>query len=361
MNSIRSRIEKLETNPLEVLPFLLALRGDDAQILRDEAYKLKVQSLGKIVYFRGIIELSNICAKNCFYCGIRKDNPEVIRYFLSDEEVMRAAQFAFDSGYGSIVLQGGERSDTPFVHRIDRLLQLIHTQFQGKLGVTLSLGEQTPETYARWFHFGAHRYLLRIETTLPEHYATLHPQDGHHSYEARLRALQSLREGGWQTGSGILIGYPNQSYEAFAQDLYFLKTFDVDMVGMGPFLPHHQTPMAHWPEYDSSVQLDKGLNAIACMRLMQPRINIASSTALQALHPRGRELGILSGANIIMPNITDTHYRESYQLYDGKPSLNENAEDSRRALDESIRRTGETVGYNLWGDSLHFFDSKPSL
>ncbi len=357
MTPLAQKIELLNDEPLKVLPELLALSGEDAQMLRRTAYDVKKANIGQTVYFRGIIELSNICDKNCFYCGIRHDNQEVKRYLLSHEEVMNAAQFAFEANYGSVVLQAGEICTPNFIDYVEQLLLDIRQKFDGKLGVTLSLGEQSAETYQRWFNAGAHRYLLRIETSVPEHYQRLHPQDGHHIFEERKAALQRLRDGGWQTGSGILIGFPQQTYDDLAADLMFLKNMDVDMVGMGPFLPHHQTPMAEFPHYDPALQLQKGLNAIACMRLLMPRINIASSTALQALDARGREYGILAGANIIMPNITDTRYRESYQLYDGKPALNENAEDSRLALEQSIARTGESIGYGKWGDSQYFYEA----
>lgn len=358
MSTISTWINEAAKTPSSITPqriaSLLSLTGEEAEYLRNAAYAVKCDHVGRIVHFRGIIELSNICSKNCHYCGIRRENPHVERYTMPYDEVMSAAEFAFQSGYGSIVLQSGEIQSDVLTTRIEKILRDIKTMSDGKLGITLSLGEQSAETYKRWFEAGAHRYLLRIETSDPILYKQLHPQDGYHRFETRLETLKNLKALGWQTGSGILIGVPGQSFDSLAQDLFFLKNLDVDMIGMGPFIPHHQTPMHTMSDYDPAVQLHKGLNMIACARLLMPDINIASTTALQALADNGRELGILSGGNIIMPNITETKYRGSYQLYDGKPAINENAQRSRENLQRSIESIGETVGFNAWGDSQHY-------
>lgn len=337
----------------ERIAFLLALRGEEAHLMRRMAYEVKCRILGKVVYFRGIVELSNQCGKNCFYCGIRRDNREVFRYLMPPEEVLAGAEFAWRSGYGSMVLQSGEIQSEKFTDYVESLVQEIKAFSGGELGITLSLGEQTAETFARWKSAGAHRYLLRVETSDPALYGQIHPQDSRHTFAARMASLEALKRGGWQTGSGILIGFPGQDELSLANDLLFLRDFDVDMIGMGPFIPHHQTPLAEAP-FDPVLQMERGLNMIACARLLMPEINIASTTALQALSPEGRERGILSGANIIMPNLSETKYRASYQLYEGKPALNENAESSRNALQKSIESIGETLGLNEWGDSLHF-------
>jgi biotin synthase len=225
--------------------------------------------------------------------------------------------------------------------------------------VTLSLGEQTRETYRRWRRAGAHRYLLRMETTNRELYARLHPDyPSAEDWEARRRCLDHLREAGYHVGTGVMIGLPGQTVADLARDLQFFVEQDVDMIGMGPFIPHDDTPLgsdlqAFDPEYcfDAEEQVRLGLNMIACARLLLPDANIASTTALQALSPTGREQGLLAGANVIMPNVTDTEYRADYQLYNGKPGLSENAPETRRTLEESIASIGETIGNGRRGDA----------
>ncbi|MBF0484730.1 MAG: [FeFe] hydrogenase H-cluster radical SAM maturase HydE [Candidatus Omnitrophica bacterium] len=321
------------------------------QELYRSAYAMKVKHVGKVVYFRGIIELSNICTKNCYYCGIRKGNENIERFQMTDEEVLESAKQAFDMGYGSIVLQSGERSDPKFVDWIEGLILKIKAMSNGKLGLTLSLGEQSKDTYQRWFKAGAHRYLLRIETSSPDLYKKLHPED--HSFEGRINCLKILRELGYQVGTGVMIGLPYQTVEHLAEDIIFFKSMDVDMIGMGPYIAHHDTPLAK----EISNRLDNfelGLKMIALTRLYLEDVNIASTTALQAIKSDGREQGLLAGANIIMPNITHTKYRRFYQLYDDKPCLDENAEVCRGCLEKRISAIGEKIGYGKWGDSKSF-------
>jgi len=332
------------------------LASDDPQFLDKifkEAYRVKRTYLGNTVYFRGIIEFSNICRKDCFYCGIRKSNCSVPRFRMSDKEIIEAALFAEQSGYGSIILQAGERSDEQFVTFVENVIQAIKQKTAGRLGITLSLGEQTHETFQRWFAAGAHRYLLRIETSNKELYQRLHPDD--HYYEARLRCLDSLRHIGYQVGTGVMIGLPYQSHEDLVKDIFFFEQHDVDMLGMGPYLVHKNTPLAGIPDFDPKKNFILSLKIIALARLHLKDINIAATTALQALDPRGREEGLKAGANIIMPNITPIQYRNSYQLYDGKPCLDENAQACKSCLEKRIRSIGEEIGYHRWGDSPHFF------
>lgn len=354
LETVLAKLASCEDVTLDDLTYLLDLsEGPDLQALFRAAYDVKRQNVGSTVFFRGIIEYSNICTKDCHYCGIRRGNRNVDRYEVSLDEVARGAKWAHDAGYGSIVLQGGERSDAGFVDRITAALDTISETTNGELGVTLSLGEQTRDTYRRWYRAGGHRYLLRIETTNQDIYRSMHPDD--HDWDTRFACLNLLRDEGYQVGTGVMMGLPGQTTEDLARDLMFFKDWDVDMIGMGPFIPHDDTPMAYLLEtFNKDTALDLGLKMIACARLLLRDVNIAATTALEALEPTGRELGLQAGANIIMPNITDTRYRKAYQLYRGKPGTNENSDSSRSALQDKIESIGEDIGFGRWGDSPHY-------
>ena len=318
--------------------------------LCEEAYRVKVATVGPEVYLRGLIEISNLCVKNCLYCGIRRDI-RCQRYELSEEEVLTTARIAADHHFGSVVIQGGERTDAAFVRKITRLLKAIKSIDTGAdppLGITLSLGEQPREVYEEWFDAGAHRYLLRIESSNPDLYRRIHPEDSLHAYDRRLQALYDLKALGYQAGTGAMIGLPFQTAEDMADDLLFYKEFDAPMVGMGPYNPHPETPLtlsgAPYPSAERRFAL--GLKMIALLRLLMPDINIAAATALEILDPHGREKGVLSGANVIMPNITPTEQMVKYNLYDRKTL---NASDA-----EDLAGKGIPIGYGRWGDSKHF-------
>lgn len=318
--------------------------------LREEAYRVKVATVGPEVYLRGLIEISNRCVKNCFYCGIRRDI-RCQRYELSEEEVLTTAQMAAERHFGSVVIQGGERTDAAFVRKITRLLKAIKSIDTGAdppLGITLSLGEQPREVYEEWFDAGAHRYLLRIESSNPDLFRRIHPDDSLHAYDRRLQALYDLKAIGYQAGTGAMIGLPFQTAKDMADDLLFYKEFDAPMVGMGPYNPHPETPLtlsgAPFPSAQRRFAL--GLKMIALLRLLMPDINIAAATALEILDPRGREKGVLSGANVIMPNITPREQMVKYNLYDRKTL---NASDVQDLIDKGI-----SIGFGRWGDSKHF-------
>lgn len=322
-----------------------------------QANAIKHQHVGSTVYFRGLIEMSNICQKNCLYCGIRLGNPQTKRYIMSDDEVVEAAIWAHQQEYGSIVIQAGEQQSTSFTNRISNLLRRIHQATDRQLGITLSLGEQSESVYAEWFDAGAKRYLLRIETSNPDLYATLHPSD--HLFEERLQCLCNLQKLGYQTGTGIMIGFPHQTTDDLVADLRFFQNFDIDMIGMGPYIPHDEAPLAKdMPVIDKQRQLQRAITVLALARILMPDINLAAATALQALDPRGREKAIAAGANVIMPNVTDTRYREGYQLYNGKPCMDENAGQCRGCLKNRIASVGETIGFGQHGDAPHFFKRK---
>ncbi len=348
-----------ELGKAELVAMLSLPDGERSQALFERAYKVKLEHIGPKVYFRGLIEISNVCEKNCLYCGIRRDNKETKRYVMTDGEILRAALWANECKYGSIVIQSGERTDRNFIEGIERLVKEIKKATGGVLGITLCLGEQTPETYRRWFAAGAHRYLLRIETSSPKLYASLHPAD--HIFEKRLECLKTLQAIGYQVGTGVMIGLPRQTIEDLADDLIFFRDFDIDMIGMGPYIVHEQTPLAsEFPNFDAAKesQLNLGLKMIAAARILLKDVNIASTTALQALREDGRELGLKAGANVIMPNITDVHYRDAYQLYQGKPCLNEGREMCKGCLQRRIESIGETIAFNEWGDPAHYYERR---
>ncbi len=340
----------------EDLVYLLQSEGEDRKKLFAHAAKIKAELLGNKVYFRGLIELSNICSKNCYYCGIRLDNKKVHRYFVGEEEVIEAAAYAFENGYGSIVLQSGERTDKVFVDSIYNLLTRIKTLSDGKLGITLSLGEQSEETYKKWFELGAHRYLLRIETSNRELYYKLHPQNAHHDFEARLDCLKTLRSIGYNVGSGVMIGLPFQQIEHLADDLQFFDDMDIDMAGMGPYIEHEDTPLYAFKEQlmPKEERFQLALKMVAILRIIMKDINIAATTAMQTLDKQGREKALMVGANIIMPNLTPLKYREDYLLYEDKPCIDEEASECKNCLEARIHIAGSEIGYNEWGDSLHF-------
>ncbi len=350
-------IEKLLANkPVEkneLIALLNISNKAEIQELYKAAYQVKIETVGPVAYFRGIVEMSNQCIKDCYYCGIRRSNAEVERYLISEDEVVQTAMWAHAQRYGSMVLQTGERQDNQFTAMIERILLRIRDESNGELGVTLSLGEQSEDVYNTWFNAGAHRYLLRIETTNNKLYSQLHPPD--HSFKERVNCLKKLRKLGYQVGTGVMQGLPGQTTADLVDDIMFFKEMDIDMIGMGPFIVHEQTPLANEAEnYNAERQFELGLKMIAVCRLFLRDVNIAATTALQALNPTGRELGLQAGANIIMPNITDTKYRKAYQLYDGKPCLEDSSGMCKGCLSKRIDSIGETIGLGKWGDSPHF-------
>lgn len=337
----------------------------------------------KKVFLRGLIEISNKCRKNCFYCGIRCGNCNVSRYELTDEQVISEALFALRSGYGSIVLQGGERCDSEFVERIARLvweIKRLRLDNFPALGITLSLGEQSKEVYKEWFRAGAHRYLLRIEASDRSLYEKIHPHSteeerGMHSYERRVEALENLKSSGYITGSGIMIALPFQTMDNLENDLKFLKSFGVDMVGMGPYIPHNDTPLGRmvlkareansrsltlpngqtvdlgeFALISDDKKLQLSVEMVRRLRREMPHINIAATTALQVLHPDGREMAVLAGANVIMPNITEQQARGNYQLYEGKPGVDDDALSTKLRLEQNLAKIGVDIAWGQVGD-----------
>lgn len=349
-----------ETFSHEDLVFLLLSENEDKTKLFQKAAEIKSEFVGKKVYFRGLIEFSNICTKNCYYCGIRSGNDKVERYIVTEEEVLEAARYAYDNGFASMVIQSGERDDPKFIESVNHLLVKIREYSKGELGITLSLGEQTEETYRQWFDNGAHRYLLRIETSNRDLYGKLHPNDSKHDFDFRVNCLKLLRKIGYQVGTGVMIGLPFQTPGHLADDLLFFRDFDIDMCGMGPYIEHEHTPLFQYKDklLPLTERFNLSLKMIAILRVMMKDINIAATTAMQTIDPQGREKALKVGANIIMPNLTPVKYRESYLLYENKPCLDEDASECQKCLEARIHIAGDTIGYRERGDSKHFSKRK---
>lgn len=360
---IQTILQKDQLNK-EDLVFLLG-RTDRAecQALYEAAYRVKLEYIGNVDYYRGLLEFSNRCIKNCLYCGIRRDNTEVARFDTPREDILQMARWCFENQYGSLCLQSGERQDEAFIAHVESLIRDIKRIGGGALGLTLCCGEQTEETYRRWYDAGAHRYLLRIETSNPRLYATLHPQDGHHQWQVRKDCLAALARTGWQVGTGVMIGLPGQTLEDLADDILFYQENNIAMVGMGPYVVHHNTPLGNEvtaagrdTRRDREERLRLGINMVAATRLYLKDVNIAATTALQALHPLGREMALKAGANILMPLVTVQRYRTQYQLYDNKPCLEDSQDECRHCLAGRVASIGDRVGWGEWGDSPHFFN-----
>ncbi|MGL1901511.1 MAG: [FeFe] hydrogenase H-cluster radical SAM maturase HydE [Fibrobacterales bacterium] len=356
MSGIQDILYKSHFNQSDIVALLSTTDPDEIELLKQHAYRVKKENVGTKVYLRGLVEFSNTCAKNCYYCGIRRENDKVRRYTVTDNEVLDAFDFAWKSDFASVVLQSGERSDPRFTQRVERLLKKIKKRTNNELGITLSCGEQSLETYKKWYDAGAHRYLLRIEESNQELYKKIHPTDEFHCYDDRIEALGNLRKAGFQVGTGFMIGLPFQTLEDIANDLLFIQEYDIDMVGMGPYIEHESTPL--WKHRDTLLSKEEryilAIKCISVLRIMMKDINIASTTALETLHPDGREHGLMAGANIAMPNLTPKQYHEEYLLYQGKPGLFKEKEEAKETIERKVAHIGETIGYGEWGDSKHF-------
>jgi biotin synthase len=342
---------------------LLESQGKDRTLLFKKSAEIKEKYIGNRVWFRGLIEFSNICGKDCLYCGIRKGNKNLTRYNLSDDEILAAARFAYDNKYGSIALQSGELEGNLFANRVENILNKIKELSNGELGITLSVGEQEPEVYKRWYDAGAHRYLLRVEATNQNLYKKIHPDDSKHNFNRRLNCLKTLQDIGYQTGTGVMIGLPFQTMDDLAGDLLFMKEFDIDMCGMGPYIEHADTPLIEHTEnlMPLKERFDLTLKMIAIIRIMMKNINIVAATALQAIDPIGREKAVKIGANILMPNITPGKYRDSYKLYDNKPCTDDSAEDCQSCLEARVILADAEVIYGEWGDSKHYSERRRKI
>jgi biotin synthase len=340
----------------DLVKLLSASTPEQIEAVRAEAERVLLANCGDGVFLRGLVEASNACACDCLYCGIRKSNRDVNRYTLSLEDILACARQCADYGYGSMVIQSGERADKKFIDTIAEAVARVKAETRTDqqpdgLGITLCIGQQSYDTYKRLYDAGAHRYLLRIESTNPALFAKIHPAD--QTFETRVECLKMLRDIGYQVGTGVMIGLPGQTIEDLADDILFFSTMDIDMIGMGPFIPHPETPLWGEPVADVPERVQLALLMIAATRLKLRDVNIASTTALQALDPVGREKGLKFGANVIMPQMSPTDVRADYQLYPGKPCLDENAKECQSCLNMRIEFAGRKIGLYAWGDSQH--------
>ena len=311
---------------------------EDEELARQLARKCTEKYYGRGVYTRGLIEFTNYCKNNCHYCGIQRGNQEVERYRLSKEEILSCCEEGYRLGFRTFVLQGGE--DPYFTdEKIVEIVQAIKKEFPD-CAVTLSIGEKSRASYEKYFLAGADRYLLRHETADKEHYQYLHPKEL--SWEHRMRCLKDLKDIGFQVGCGFMVGSPHQTAKTLAKDLYFIQEFQPDMCGIGPFIPQHATVFAK----ETAGTLHDTLFLLSLLRLIHPNMLIPATTALGTIDKRGRELGILSGANVLMPNLSPTAVRKKYLLYDNKICTGDESAQCRACLSRRM----ESIGAHLLVD-----------
>lgn len=307
------------------------LSNDNQEILFKKADEIRQQYVGDEVHLRGLMEFSNICRNNCMYCGIRRDNNELKRYRMSKEEIIETAKNAANIGFKTIVMQSGE--DLHFSN--DVMCEILSEIKKFDVAITLSVGERTYEDYKLWKEAGADRYLIRIETTDKDLYHRLDPGM---SWQNRYDCSMWLKELGYELGSGIMVGLPGQSIESIADDLLFLRDIEVDMAGIGPFIPAPNTPLAN----EKGGTLNLALRTMAVMRLLMPDINIPATTAMESLHPNGRIMALQAGANVVMPNITASEYKQLYTLYPNKTKVDK--AQSNTEIVAKITSIGRTIG-----------------
>ncbi len=314
------------------------LENDDPKFvtyLHEQAHEVTNKMFGKGIFVRGLIELTNVCSNDCYYCGIRKSNSNVERYVLTTEQVLHSCQQGYELGFRTFVLQGGELPQEKASWLINLVSEI--RQRWTDCAITLSLGEWPREVYKALRQAGADRYLLRHESHNAEHYSKLHPAEM--SLSNRLQCLTWLKELGYQVGTGIMVGSPWQSLDNIVEDIEFIEHFEPEMIGLGPFVPQHDTPLGNYPT--GSAELTCKL--YSTFRLMFPKALIPSTTALNSISPNGRFLGIMAGANVVMPNLSPTEYRANYALYDGKASTNAEAAEGIKHLEDQLA----TIGYHI--------------
>lgn len=330
---IRKLTDERNLTDEEFMEILCTDSYDEA--LRTAADTVRRTHYGNEVYVRGLIEFSNYCKNNCYYCGIRRDNKNVSRYRLTKEEILECCADGYELGFRTFVLQGGE--DPYFTdERVCDIVGTIHRKYP-ECAITLSIGEKEKESYEAFYKAGASRYLLRHETACADHYRKLHPAEM--SLENRKRCLFDLKSIGYQVGAGIMVGSPYQTLENIIEDLRFLKELDPDMIGIGPFIHHNQTPFANEP--DGSMYLT--LRLLSVLRLMFPHVLLPATTALGTIHPQGREMGLKCGANVLMPNLSPVKYRKQYELYEDKICTGDESAQCRGCLEARA----ESVGYRI--------------
>lgn len=353
MNNLVDKLEQTQSLSKEEWSALIRGRTPGtADYLFERAREVRHRYYQHDVYIRGLIEFTNYCKNDCYYCGIRRSNRNARRYRLSKEQILDCCENGYKLGFRTFVLQGGEDG-----HYTDEVLTDIVRTIRSRYpdcAITLSIGERSYDSYRQLYEAGADRYLLRHETYDPQHYGKLHPETltaGH-----RQQCLRNLREIGYQVGTGFMVGSPWQTPENLADDMLFLKELNPQMVGIGPFIPHHDTPFADQP----AGTLELTLFMLGLIRLMLPKVLLPSTTALGTIAPDGREKGILSGANVVMPNLSPTDVRKDYLLYDNKICTGDEAAECRKCLERRMN----SIGYNVVvarGDSLNVETRKFTL
>ncbi len=350
MNEYKTVTEKLiNEHRLTREEFLVLLKNRDIpdvkDPLREEALRLRKAAYGTDVYIRGLIEFTNICRNDCYYCGIRKSNPNLARYRLTGEEIYACCELGYDLGFRTFVLQGGE---DPYFS--DEILCPIVREIKERYpdcALTLSVGERSYESYRLLKEAGADRYLLRHETADEDHYRMLHPEG--QNLRDRIECLYDLKSLGYQVGAGFMVGSPHQTDLHLAEDLVFLQELQPEMVGIGPFIPHHDTPFAKYP----AGSVDLTLFLLSVIRILLPDVLLPATTALGTTDPRGREKGMLFGANVIMPNLSPEQNRSQYALYDNKIGISGDTKQNLAMLKESMASAGFTIVCGR-GDHINF-------
>lgn len=336
MNKLIDELAEKKTLSYEKMFTLLSNLNDESrEYLHEKARVVTNQNFHQKIYIRGLIEISNYCKNNCYYCGIRNENQHIQRYRLKKDEIMECCKDGYELGFRTFVLQSGED-----LYYTDEIMCEIIQSIKGEYpdcAITLSLGEKDRHSYEKYKEAGADRYLLRHETIMKEHYQKLHPVEM--QLDKRVECLHNLKELGFQVGSGIMVGSPFQSIDMIIHDLYFLEKLKPEMIGIGPYIPHQDTPF----HYYKQGSLDLTLTLISILRLMHPYALIPSTTALSTIHEFGREKGILAGANVVMPNLSPMHHRKDYSLYDNKAYSDAEAKEGLAILKERMQHIGYEI------------------
>ena len=346
MGNIREIVDKVKRRQditLEEFRMIMETASkEEMDYLASTAREVADSIYGKNVYVRGLIEFTNYCRNDCYYCGIRRSNKEAERYRLTEEQIMECCQMGYELGFRTFVLQGGE--DPYFTDdRICEIIRNIKNRYED-CAITLSIGEKSRASYERYFEAGADRYLLRHETANECHYRKLHPAEL--SLENRKRCLWNLKEIGYQVGAGFMVGSPGQTMETLYEDMRFIKELEPHMVGIGPFIPQHSTPF----KGEKAGTLEETLKLLSIIRLIHPKVLLPATTALGTIHPMGREKGILAGANVVMPNLSPVSVRKKYELYDNKICTGDEAAECKNCLQSRMEKIGYTIPVDR-GDS----------
>ncbi|MCH5266826.1 MAG: [FeFe] hydrogenase H-cluster radical SAM maturase HydE [Lachnospiraceae bacterium] len=337
--STRHLIERLEQSGVlskeEFVELISTSADEDKEYAKQRARDIGDAYFGKKIYVRGLIEFTNYCKNDCLYCGIRRSNGNAERYRLTEEEILSCCEEGEQLGFRTFVLQGGEDA----YYTDERMVELIHKikERHPDCALTLSIGERERESYEKFFRAGADRYLLRHETASDSHYRQLHPSEM--SLAHRKNCLRQLKEIGFQTGCGFMVGSPGQTAETLAEDFLFIHELQPEMVGIGPFIPHQDTQFAN----EAQGALEQTLFLLSLLRIMQKDLLLPATTALATIHPTGREQGILAGANVLMPNLSPVNVRDKYSLYDGKVCTGDEAAECRNCLQRRV----EGIGYEI--------------